>query len=830
MRLAEAVVDRYGPLRACEPEPGDGITVVAGPNESGKTLYLEALCRQLAPDVVDYLRSAPRVTDDPIGRVVLDVDGERHEMTDEGRLGDVTPVEPAHLHNLLTVRDGDLRLPDGDEYYTSLVDHLGDIHTAEIERIREELLEAGRLTASRLDLTDSEPHDHARSQRDDAAALADDVEAYLEEMADTGVADLSRERLRTKRRLADLEADLAAQRVAKRRDALAWARDRLDAYRAATDELAERDAVDRDELDGLRELERDVERDEDDRADVVESIDAMTDQREELRASLDDLRDRKTALEQREDRVSAVETALEQYRDSPAHLRAGAGDAGQTEDGRTDDGRTDDGRTGDVPGAGAAADAAESGRAEALSLRRRVAVGGLVGGGLAAAGGAVAWSTGATGGGLAAFALAVALLAVAAGGWYSHRQLTNALETAAERRDEVVEHARDAGFDVDDPAGVPAAVNEYRDELERFRQEVSGTEATLDSVEDRIDELETERAELDDRIAEREAEIEDALAAAGVDATDEYAAVVEEKEAAAERQRDAARDLEREVVEPDATAPATRADEWERALSDRTAAVDDQADETGVPADVDASDYDEATLQRLEDDVAETRATLADLTDELDAHRDRLEGFERRLAELRVTPFVDDPIVLQARTSAGLERLADDLRDLVDAVERDAELSRKAIDVFDEIRDDEARKIETLFESGGPAAERLADLTDGRYVDVEYDAETGRLAVTTAEGGTLDVRSLSQGTQDQLYFAARLGLARQLLAADPGFLLLDDPFLAADPDRLRNGFETLDRLAADGWQVVYCTAKPEVYDGMADAFDLRVHELSQLEH
>jgi uncharacterized protein YhaN len=65
-----------------------------------------------------------------------------------------------------------------------------------------------------------------------------------------------------------------------------------------------------------------------------------------------------------------------------------------------------------------------------------------------------------------------------------------------------------------------------------------------------------------------------------------------------------------------------------------------------------------------------------------------------------------------------------------------------------------------------------------------------------------------------------VSLATQLLGTTPGFLLLDDPFLAADPDRLRQGFETLTDLAAEGWQILYFTAKREVSHTMVDEFEL----------
>ena len=47
MRLTTAEIDRYGPLTGCRPACADDITIVAGPNESGKTLYLEGVLQLL---------------------------------------------------------------------------------------------------------------------------------------------------------------------------------------------------------------------------------------------------------------------------------------------------------------------------------------------------------------------------------------------------------------------------------------------------------------------------------------------------------------------------------------------------------------------------------------------------------------------------------------------------------------------------------------------------------------------------------------------------------------------------------------------------------------
>ena len=79
MRLTTAEIDRYGPLYDCRPPCQDGISVISGPNEAGKTLYLEALLQLLDPDVADVMNPKPRVGQTPTGRVVVEHNGDQYE-------------------------------------------------------------------------------------------------------------------------------------------------------------------------------------------------------------------------------------------------------------------------------------------------------------------------------------------------------------------------------------------------------------------------------------------------------------------------------------------------------------------------------------------------------------------------------------------------------------------------------------------------------------------------------------------------------------------------------------------------------------------------------
>jgi exonuclease SbcC len=115
-----------------------------------------------------------------------------------------------------------------------------------------------------------------------------------------------------------------------------------------------------------------------------------------------------------------------------------------------------------------------------------------------------------------------------------------------------------------------------------------------------------------------------------------------------------------------------------------------------------------------------------------------------------------------------------------------------------------------------------------RYEDLSYDPEQRQLLVEDRNGQILTPEELSHGTREQLYFATRVSLSEQLLGNESGFFILDDAFLPADKARLEEGFEVLQDLVANGWQVLYLTAKQEVGVEMVETFDLPRTELERL--
>jgi len=110
----------------------------------------------------------------------------------------------------------------------------------------------------------------------------------------------------------------------------------------------------------------------------------------------------------------------------------------------------------------------------------------------------------------------------------------------------------------------------------------------------------------------------------------------------------------------------------------------------------------------------------------------------------------------------------------------------------------------------------MARITGGRYDRVRVDENDLGITVWSAEREAwIDASALSKGTGDQLYLAARLGLVRQVTQDRRPPLVFDDPFVTFDDERALRAVALLRELAADH-QVLYLTCSDR-YDPAADA-------------
>lgn len=190
-----------------------------------------------------------------------------------------------------------------------------------------------------------------------------------------------------------------------------------------------------------------------------------------------------------------------------------------------------------------------------------------------------------------------------------------------------------------------------------------------------------------------------------------------------------------------------------------------------------------AVLEEQTRSYAELKGRLDTLgvEDELALARQRLEGFRAR-AESAATSYVVESVAL---------KLVDRARERFER-ERQPEVVRTAARVF-------------------------AKMTDGRFSAVRVPLGGEAIAVVTEKGDVMYTPQLSRGTAEQLYLALRVGLIESFGEQGPHLpVLMDDIVVNYDVDRVRGAAAAIAELASSR-QVVFFTCHEATADILSHA-------------
>lgn len=268
------------------------------------------------------------------------------------------------------------------------------------------------------------------------------------------------------------------------------------------------------------------------------------------------------------------------------------------------------------------------------------------------------------------------------------------------------------------------------------------------------------------------------------------------------------------------------ADSAEKAVSKAESELEELEGEIDESFDV---DFDAQELDEVKQEFQDVKAEREELEDDLTEHREKLQKFRERAYELDFSVFVGDRLNLEVENLGALDTLVGRLEQFILAIESNAEASRVAIEIFDEIQEEEKEETAELFEEGSRATEIFREITDGRYGKVTYDNEENQLKVVKSTGESFVPEDLSDGTRDQLYLSIRVALGEQILGGETGFFIMDDAFLTSDPARLETQVDVVEQLADDGWQIMYLSSKEDAVSALSSRCDNGVIELRPLE-
>jgi exonuclease SbcC len=223
-----------------------------------------------------------------------------------------------------------------------------------------------------------------------------------------------------------------------------------------------------------------------------------------------------------------------------------------------------------------------------------------------------------------------------------------------------------------------------------------------------------------------------------------------------------------------------------------------------APADEEAviSTYDAQIAADVESQRQDLEETIIGIKDAMARYRDEMDAVGREATSVlaRAEPVLVD-------TGLDLDEVEKAVTGFVRQVDERMQLCLEAIGILEEIEQEEGQQVATLLGTSSDISTMFGEITGGRYRQVGFDPEAGTIWAETDQGSRLEASCLSKGAYDQLYLAIRLSLARKLLGDETGFLLLDDPFLASDSERLTRQLRILHSLVGRGWQVIYLTVK-----------------------
>lgn len=142
---------------------------------------------------------------------------------------------------------------------------------------------------------------------------------------------------------------------------------------------------------------------------------------------------------------------------------------------------------------------------------------------------------------------------------------------------------------------------------------------------------------------------------------------------------------------------------------------------------------------------------------------------------------------------------------------------------------DEA-KAEVLAGISGPVEKRAPAMLEhiiGRpFAQVQLGDGMGlESIVPTGCTETAPVDQLSAGEQEQIHFATRLALAEVLSQTERQVLVLDDPFVNTDPERLPRALQLI-KEKSDRFQFVILSCHPERY---LDLSEVAIRHMEQVE-
>jgi hypothetical protein len=767
MRIKQLHVTRYGPMTPFENDDLGSFTLVHGPNEQGKTLLIDALVRMLFKKDLrkPYRRhfgaggrNMNRVMENPEGFVVLESKSGEHKLESNQSIRDIFPfqIAPDDFRNVFVVRDSDLSLKEEDKYYSRVTEKLTGLRSSEIERLMRAIQKRGRLRSPTADsdLANSAEQGKIAGRIKDAESLVGEIRAIKESLLADQYDELENEKISVRDRLSVLGHEAELQKAAGETKRFRKAKRALGEVGRMSRTLAGLEKLDSEQL---KQWQKAVTRRESLGADVAEEKREAEKVERATRNAKKGVSAQDARVKEAEERLNRINAELKPRIDDYQYERA------------------------------------EFRRAEPQfgTYRKGLyAAAGLTA--LALIGYMIHPSMVIAGIGVVAFVVWLMM------GWkqIKLRSGEGRLRANTERLEADIKHCSLAVESVDE---VMSAIGDLERDVLSLQRDAHSGKSDLDNLIKEKTRIEGRIQGKSEQIAELDGEIAALKTATDMESLRDYHSALEKRtrlEAAVEAKTTILQDM----LPTDLHGEEALAD-WDTRIGGHLQAAEAR----------EQIEFDQEAHKRIAGEVESLEVRKREIQSALLHGSRKLHSVEIKAKELGILD-ASPP----CRTTQELDHIGKLIVDFCESVERDQRTAQDAIRLCRQIDEEERARVSDLFGPDSPVTEYVSRITDGRYTAVHYDPGKNHVYLLNAHGERVPADFLSGGAFDQLYLAIRVSIATRLLSEEKGFLILDDPFVKADAERLGRMMDMLRSLVDDGWQILYFSAKEEVVQALAD--------------
>ncbi len=755
MRIKEFIINRYGPLSYDTPVRLGNFTLLWGENEHGKTLTIDALIKLLlGRNVADFLR-IDRVEESPSGYAIIeDNEGNEIKVPDDGSLTSIAGLSTSDCRNIFIIRNSELLIEREGQFYTEITDRLTGLRTMEIGRLQDILRDLGKLTpGGSLRNTGVEK---LKTRLDTARDTCDSIQALIERVDEEELGNLEKSMVEKEEEVANIAHQLLLFDEARKRERFEKGKDALDELENAVRELEPLEIFNNEDFQLWQESEKAISNANTEKSELIKRLqENETLLQTGIKERQEKEREFRVISEQKRQIDSNVKPALENYRGENEKL------------------------------------ATHSTSSKFWNLASLVSTALLSISLIACAIGRV----------VPLYVLAGILLLTTLIAWFSKFRLQTTGTRLAKLFASISLSLAKYGLNADSIEGILSNIQKFEDDHTKKSEELQEMKRGEAVLEDRIKNIrEDDILQEERKIRDSEEKIEGILTRSGVRLLSEYKTRLLSREGAEKSLGESISVLNSHFGRVNDNLSENIA-HWQQEINELE----------NYKARSQEVQYDEGVVTQLREREAELHDELGALTSVMEVFHKELEEIEKETQWILGVEAGNVP----CSSTVDLAPTYSKLQEFIDEIEVRRENVLGVLNILEEITNEEQEKVSELFGEESSITEHYRDITGGLYTEVLFNQQE-KVRVKRRDGKPIEASKLSGGAYDQLYFSIRIALGEKILKGNPGFFIIDDPFIKADPTRLHKQMAMLKSISEKEWQIVYFSAKGEVKDALAD--------------